>query len=1037
MRLGVHNSSMTEAASRLALSRKIVTAVFADMVGSTPLAERLDPEPLREVLERYFESMRLIIQRHGGTVDKFIGDAVVATFGVPQVNEDDALRAVRAAWEMQTALVELNRDLEPRLGVNLTQRIGVNTGDVVAGDLSTEQRLVSGDTMNVAARLQQSAQPGDVVLSESTYRLVQAAVTAEPLQPQSLKGKSEPTRAYRLRAVRGVTESGPAEQRAPLVGRRGELLRLREALDRTIRESLCQLVTVFGAPGLGKSRLIQEFLAESGDRTTQLRSRCLPYGEGITFWPLADVIRQAGSIQGDDGETQVRRKLLALVGDPAVADRLGSVVGLAGSQAVAEIFWATGRLMERLVRTGPVVIVFDDIHWAEPTFLDLIEHITQLLLDRPILVVVAARHDLLERRPTWIDHRERWLQVELDALSEHEGTTLLRNLAGQEVSDQMVAAIMRAGEGNPLFIEQMLFMLAEEDRLSDGSGSSIDLQNRIPPTLSALLSARLDRLGPAERSTIEAASVFGYLFDPAAIPQLSGEDSSESTETTLMGLVRKQFIQPRAVTDGSRDSFRFRHILIRDAAYRGMLKRRRSVIHRRCADWLHRLEAGTVAADELVGYHLEQAYSYDRELGSPPSQLTELAVQAAECLRKAGLLAWERGDATASANLLGRAVRLYPKEEPERRKVLSVLGAVLRESGEVAASADALNEALDDARAASDRMTEWRARYELLELNQQEWTEGTIEEVRQLIPELERMGDEFGLARCWRFLTMICWLRGQMTASEDACRRAADHAVRAGDHREEVEIVAGFALPALAGPRPAMDALRVCEDLLIRVQGNRRAQGFVLGFIAELQAKAGSVERARQTLAESSAILSEAGIKRWIAGNAIVAGFIEAEAGNFIEAERKLRNGVEQGPNSPQADRVTLAAYLARVLCDQGRYQEALEELSLINTDLPVLIDVDTNIYQLGARARALAALDRPDEAERYAREAVSIAAKTDCLGLHGDALVDLARVMAATGKPEQGVSAAREAMRLYEAKGFTPAVERTKAFLLTMGRRP
>ena len=1024
---------MTEAASRLALSRKTVTAIFADMVGSTPLAERLDPEPLREVLERYFESMRLIIQRHGGTVDKFIGDAVVATFGVPHVNEDDALRAVRAAWEMQRELAGLNRDLEPRLGVSLMQRIGVNTGDVVAGDLSTEQRLVSGDTMNVAARLQQNAAPGEVILSESTYRLVQAAVTTEPLQPQTLKGKSQLTRAYRLRSVRGITESGPAEQRTALVGRRVELLMLRGALDRTVQEGLCQLATVFGAPGLGKSRLIREFLAETGDRTTQLRSRCLPYGEGITFWPLADIIRQAGSIHGDDAEADVRRKLVALVEDPAVADRLGSVLGLAGSQPVAEIFWATGRLMERLVRAGPLIVVFDDIHWAEPTFLDLIEHITQLLRDRPILLIAAARLDLLERRPNWIDHRENWLKVELDALSELESTTLLRNIAGDDLTDQVVAAIMRAGEGNPLFIEQMLFMLAEEDRLSGTSSSSIDPHDRIPPSLAALLSARLDRLSQAERSTIEAASVFGYLFDPAALPYLSGEDSSDSTEATLHDLVRKQFIQVREVTDGSRNSFRFRHILIRDAAYQGTLKRRRAVVHRRCADWLHQREAGTMAMDELEGFHLEQSYSYERQLGSAPSQIAELQGQAAKCLRNAGFVAWERGDATASANLLGRAVRLFEKEDPERRKVLSVLGAVLRESGETAAAAAALNEALDAARAASDRVTEWRVRYELLELNQVEWTEGTIEDVRQLIPELEQLGDEFGLARCWRFLTMICWLRGQMTASEDACRRAVEHATRAGDRREEIEIVAGLALAAVAGPRPVIDALQVCEDLLGRVQENRRAQGFVMGHKAQLLAMAGRFEGARQTLAEAGIILREAGIKRWTAGFAIAAGFIEAAAGNLIEAERQLRGG-GPAPNSTKIDRAYMAPYLARLLCDQDRYQEALDELVLIGDDAMTVQDVDTNIYQLGARARALAANGQPEEAERLAREAIAISATTDCLALHGDALADFAHVLAATGKPEQAAGAAREAIRLYEAKGFGPAVERTRAFLSTVG---
>ena len=1020
---------MTEAASRLALSRKTVTAVFADMVGSTPLAERLDPEALREVLERYFESMRDIVQRHGGTVDKFIGDAVVATFGVPQMNEDDALRAVRAAWEMQRALATLNQDLEPRLGVTLMQRIGVNTGDVVAGDLSTDQRLVSGDTMNVAARLQQNAMPGEVILSESTHRLVQAAVTTEPLQSQSLKGKLQTARAYRLRSVRPLTESGPTEKRAPLVGRGAELLRMHEALDHTIRRGFCQLATVFGTPGLGKSRLIQEFLTEESGRTTQLRSRCLPYGEGITFWPLADVIRQAGAIRSEDGEAEIRTKLLALVRDSAVAVRLGSVLGLAGSHSVAEIFWATGRLMEHLVATGPLIVVFDDIHWAEPTFLDLIEHITQLLRDRPIMVVVAARHDLLERRPNWIDHRDGWLNVELDALSEIDSLALLRSLVTHDLGDRAVAAIMRAGEGNPLFIEQMLFMLAEEDGVPS-AGSSTEVQNHIPPTLSALLSARLDRLSPAERSAIEAAAVFGYLFDPAAVPYLSGKEAVEPPDATLNKLVRKQFIQQRPVTDGSRNSYRFRHILIRDTAYQATLKRRRAAVHRRCADWLQQHDAGIVAVDELEGFHLEQAYLYEKQLGSPESEMVELQARAAECLRRAGIVAWERGDAQASANLLGRAVRLYRKEEPERRKVLSILGAVLRESGEPTAAAEVLHDALEDARAASDRLTEWRVRYELLELNQLEWTEATIEEVRQLIPELERLGDEFGLARCWRFLTMICWLRGQMTASEDACRRAVEHAVRAGDHREEIEIVAGLALAAFCGPRPVMDALQVCDDLLVRVQENRRAQGFVIGFVAQLLAMAGLFERARQKLDEANAILHEAGIKRWIVGHAIVASFIEAESGNFIEAERKLRNAGEK----EKSDRAYLAPYLARVLCDLGRYDQALEELSLVDINAATLVDVDMNIYQLGARARAAAGTGHPDDAERLAREAVAIGATTDCPALHGDALVDLARVLATTGKPDEAASAARDAIRLYEVKGCTPAADRTKAFLIALG---
>jgi tetratricopeptide (TPR) repeat protein len=439
-----------------------------------------------------------------------------------------------------------------------------------------------------------------------------------------------------------------------------------------------------------------------------------------------------------------------------------------------------------------------------------------------------------------------------------------------------------------------------------------------------------------------------------------------------------------------------------------------------------------VAVDELEGFHLEQAYLYEKELGSPPSKIVELQAQAAECLRKAGFAAWEHGDATAAAGFLGRAIRLYQTDDPERRKVLSVLGAALRECGEPTAAATVLNEALDAARAASDRGTEWRVRYELLELNQLEWTEDTIEEVRQLVPELERLGDEFGLARCWRFLTMICWLRGQMTASEDACWRAVKHAARAGDYREEVEIVAGLALAAVAGPRPVPEALQVCEDLLARVEGNRRAQGFVMSHKAELLAMAGRFEEARTSLAAAAANLQGAGIKRWIPGFAMIAGFIEAGAGNLAEAELKLRDVEEPGRNN-QSDRAYVAPYLARLLCDQGRYEEALEEALLADSNVPI-VDVDTNIYQLGARARAMSGIGQPDEAERLAREAVAIGATTDCLALHGDALADLAHVLATTGKRGQAAIAAREAIRLYEAKGFMPAVDRTKAFLLTVG---
>ena len=382
--------------------RKTVTIVFSDLQGSTDLGQRLDSESLRAVMNRYFEVMRAELEDHGGTIEKFIGDAIMAVFGLPTLHEDDALRAVRAAAGMQTALLRLNDELDRSWGIQLANRTGVYTGEIVAGDPAGGQRLVTGDPVNTAARLEQAAPVNEILIGELTHRLVREFVEVEQVTPLELKGKRERVPAYRLIAVRGEAVRGrdaATVEASPMIGRAAEIDRLREAFAAAVEDRSLRTVTIVGDAGVGKSRLTREFLASVGDEAYVVRGRCLPYGRGITFWPLVEIVRSAAGIDDDDPPERARAKLRGLVGDEDVVERLASVTGLGGPAfPLAETFWAVQRLVELLSDRGPLVVVIDDIHSAEPTLLDLIEHLSAADLVVPALVVCAARHDLLEER---------------------------------------------------------------------------------------------------------------------------------------------------------------------------------------------------------------------------------------------------------------------------------------------------------------------------------------------------------------------------------------------------------------------------------------------------------------------------------------------------------------------------------------------------------------------------------------------------------------------------------------------------------------
>src|SRR5919204_2059948 len=694
--------------------RKTVTIVFSDLKGSTTMGEALDSESLREVMNRYFAEMRRVLEEHGGRVEKYIGDAVMAVFGLPRLHEDDALRAVRAAHGMKRALEALNDELERRYGVRLANRTGVNTGEVVAGDPSAGQRLVVGDAVNVAARLEQAAPTMEVLLGELTYRLVRDAVEVEAVEPLELKGKSERVPAFRLVSV-GAGEGYARRAGSALVGREAELAALRAAFDEAAATGECRLLSPLAGAGVGKSRLVEAFTTSLGGEARIGRGRCLPYGKGITFWPLVELVRDAAGIGEDDPPEVARAKVAELVADEAVVERVSAAVGLSDAQfPVEELFWGARKLVCALARERPLVVVFDDVHWAEPTFLDLVEHLTDSIHDASVLLVCPSRPDVVESREGWAEG-PRARRLRLEPLSPADTERVVEHLLGSvEVAPEARARIVEASEGNPLFAEQLLAMLVDGGYLARDNGSwraTRDLSELdVPPTIHALLAARLDHLEPEGRAVVEHASVVGLVFPKDAVAELAPDGIRSGLDGHLQSLERKQLVRPHA---DAQVSYRFNHILIRDAAYQGLLKRTRATLHERFVEWADRVNRDRDRAtefEEILAYHLEQAYRYLGELGPLDDHGRKLGSRAAERLQSAGRRAFGRGDMSAAATLLGRAAEPVPEDDPQRLALLPDLGEALIDTGDFERAHEVLDDAVARAASAGDVRLEAEAR---------------------------------------------------------------------------------------------------------------------------------------------------------------------------------------------------------------------------------------------------------------------------------------------------------------------------------------
>jgi class 3 adenylate cyclase/tetratricopeptide (TPR) repeat protein len=1019
--------------------RKLVTVLFCDVTGSTALAERLDAETLRALMLRYFDEMRAAVERHGGTVEKFIGDAVAALFGVPLAHEDDALRAVRAAAEMQSRLGRLNDELDRRFGARLAIRIGINTGEVVAGAGDGPDLLASGDPVNVASRLQDAAEPGEILLGDQTHILVRDAAEVEPAGALSLRGKAEPVPAFRLRSVvMDGTAPGRAAE-ADLVGRRTELDALARALGECTGRRRARLVTVIGEPGVGKSRLAAEFVQSSGRQATVLTGRCLPYGEGITYWPLAEAVRQVAGIRGDDRPAQAQERIADLVAGDAeagnVAELVAVAVGLSAAMASPEeIGWATGKVLTALAARRPVIFLLDDLQWAEPTFLRLVDRLRSL--DGPVLLLALARPELLDtgafERPAEDD------LLILHPLSEAESADLVDGIAGDPLPGELRQRLVEVAGGNPLFLRELLVMLDDANLLHPTEGGRAapgDLTViPLPPTLDALLESRIDLLGETERRVLERASIEGKVFQQDAVEALSPPGARGAVTVALDVLSARGFVRP-ALSEGA-DAFQFHHLLVRDVVYRSIPKRRRAELHEHFASWVAQKTPGPATGlEEILGYHLEQACLYRRELGPPDEKDAILAARAAQLLDEAAARALGRSDLFAAIHLLRRAAAIVSEDEAARAEILRELGAALTEAGDLADAGRALGEALALARdIGSDRLRA-RTLVEQLILRLQTDTQGVIDDVKPVGDGARRLfeddADLLGLCRLAYLEAQVSWVQGRCAAAEEAWDRAAACARLLGDERRLWDVLRWVPSLALFGPLPAQDAIRRCEALREEVHQSGRAQAEVLPALAGLYAMTGRFDVAERLLAETESLLDDLGftvhsVPEW-------AAFVAMLAGDPATAERHLRPGYERlSDMGEKALLSTTAAWLARVRYDQGDDAEALS-LSVESERLSAPGDVASQIAWRRVRARILAGRGDAAEAEAVAREAVALAGSTEFLSDRGDAELDLAEVLRAGGHPDRARSAAHRALDLYERKGNLVATERAQALLANL----
>jgi class 3 adenylate cyclase/tetratricopeptide (TPR) repeat protein len=958
----------------MGVERKLATVLFVDLVGSTAFLAGTDPEVARRRVQQYFDRVQHCVVTHGGIVEKFAGDAVMAAFGIPQGHEDDAERAIRSALAIMDSVRELG----------LEARIGVESGEVVVD--SVESTFATGEAVNVAARLQQAAPANEILIGPAAQRLTLGCFEVEDEGPIEARGLAEPVWTWRVVGTTR-TEATTRQFSAPLVGRDAELELLENTYSRAVRDRRAHLFTIFGDAGVGKSRLAREFI-DGLESATILFGRALPYGEGVTYSALADMVKVAAGIADDDPLDEAIEKLRDCCPDEAVADLMGLATGVL--QAVQaehnqqEIAWAARAWAEKLAEPQPLVLVFEDIHWGEEPMLELIEHLGTWVRGVPLLLLCLARPELLDIRPGWGGGRVRATAIELEPLGAADSEELIEALLDdQELADDARIALFEKTEGNPLFVEETIRMLSE------ANGSRVD---RIPDTLQALIAARIDHLPPGEKSVLQRAAVIGRSFWAGAVAYLGSQEDG-GLEPLLDDLLLREFVlsEPRSTISGE-DAYRFKHVLIREVAYGGLSKTARASHHRRFAEWL-----GERAREELLevrAYHLEQAAALLAELdGAPPE---ELATEAAEALEKAGKRALAREANTTARRLLHRSVELEPTLE---RRYLA--GRAAWRMSDFPTVSNEMEDVLLGAREAGNRDMEARALTALAEVTLlREADVGRAEQLAEKALEVSESDDS--RIDAVMVLETASWWRGRLGEAEAYAEEELEIARRLG--RDDLESnalldLAGIYIARREGDRAEPLIAQAME--LAEESGSLKALAHAFTESADLHAFRGRQDEALADYKRARDLSAEVGSATSLAKSIMRIGRLVARRGDIAEAERLFRESIRI--LQPTEDRGTLCEVqrsLAEILLEQGKIDAAeVYALKAVETTGPQ--DVSSQATTRKTLALVRAAQGRDDEAEVLFREAIDILERSEYTRFLSEPLKAMIQFLEARGRVE------------------------------------
>jgi DNA-binding SARP family transcriptional activator len=974
--------------------RRLVTVLFVDLVDSMALAEALDAEALGEVLQLYLETVSAALTRHGGTVEKYAGDSVMAAFGVPISHEDDALRAARASLDIRAGVAALNDLLVQQHGLVLEIRIGIEAGEVVATPTDARQRLVAGEAVGIAAKLEQAAGPNEVVVGAVAGRLIDHVAELDPLGELELEGRREPVRAYRLLELTPVTAAFHARSEASLVGRKRELARLRTALEQATKTGEARTAVVVGAPGVGKSRLIAELTTRARGVST-LWGRCLSYGDGITYWPLREILDQARP--GDERDAV----LAALEAEPP--------------PPAPEIALLFRRFCEAVARDRPLVVVFDDLHWAEPTLLDLVEHIASRGAGS-ILVVCGARDELLEHQARLFAGNDNLQWIDLQVLSSEDTDALLDGLGGSILESDQRARIVEAAEGNPFFLEQLLALAFE-------GGLARDV---LPATVQALLAARLDRLGPGERALLERAAVIGKEFRLDDVVALLEPEAVPTAATHAEALVARGFVRP-----GVEGELRFRHVLVQEAVYRASPKRLRAQLHERFTGRFEERHPEVADIDEFAGYHLEQAYRLRVELGESDELTERLAEEAGRRLAAAGIRAFKRSDTHAARSLLRRATALLASDDPLSRELRCNLAIIEYGSGDPDTAVTLLEDVISEAAVAADEGTEAWARVELEYIGvrrEHHTADALLAAADAAVPVLEREGDFRAVGRA---LLFAGWVHGGHRADHaswlESAERAREYYSLAG--RPGATPLGEIACAIYWGPTPVTEGIRRLEHLLGQERSDLVGSAYLRAFLGGLVAQQGDVERGRAlVLAAHDALLELGHPAAALAYGATVLGEIDLLEGDGEAAERTLRRLCRELERRHDLSQLaSRASDLAEALVLQEKIDEAYE-WTLVAEQHAAPDDVNARMMWPPVRARILARRGELAAATKLAQEGVSFTDTSDDLNRRAEAYRDFGEVQQLAGRPADAAETFSRAIELFESKGNVVGAARVRS---------